>query len=52
MVGKADGTAHGGHLLEGHVFPTIELILFESPKYLQRRLDKETGLALIDLDAA
>ena len=52
VVGKADGTAHGGHLLEGHVFPTIELILLESPKYLQRRLDKETGLALIDLDAA
>ena len=52
VVGKADGTAHGGHLLEGHVFPTIELILVESPKYLQRRLDKETGLALIDLDAA
>ena len=52
VVGKADGTAHGGHLLEGHVFPTIELILFECPKYLQRRLDKETGLALIDLDAA
>ena len=52
VLGKADGTAYGGHLLEGHVFPTIELILVESPKYLQRRLDKETGLALIDLDAA
>jgi predicted DNA-binding protein with PD1-like motif len=52
VVGKADGTAHGGHLLEAHVFPTIELILVESPKYLQRRLDQETGLALIDLDAA
>ena len=52
VLGKADGVAYGGHLLEGHVFPTIELILVESPKYLQRRLDKETGLALIDLDAA
>ena len=52
VLGKADGTAYGGHLLEGHVFPTIELILIESPKYLQRRLDTETGLALIDLDAA
>ena len=52
VLGKADGTAYGGHLLEGHVFPTIELILVESPKYLQRRMDKETGLALIDLDAA
>src|SRR6266550_9165105 len=52
VVGKADGSAHGGHLIEGHVFPTVELILVESPKYLQRRLDKETGLALIDLEAA
>ena len=52
VVGKSDGTAHGGHLIAGHVFPTIELILVESPKYLQRRLDKETGLALIDLAAA
>ena len=51
VVAKADGTAHGGHLIEGHVFPTIELILVESPKYLHRRLDKETGLALIDLAA-
>ena len=51
VVGKSDGTAHGGHLIAGHVFPTIELILVESPKYLQRRLDKETGLALIDLAA-
>ena len=52
VVGKSDGTAYGGHLLEAHVFPTLELILIESPKYLQRRLDEETGLALIDLDAA
>jgi len=52
VVGKFDGTAHGGHLLQGHVFPTVELILVESPKYLHRRIDKETGLALIDLDAA
>lgn len=52
VVGKSDGTAHGGHLIEGHVFPTLELILLEAPKYLQRRIDDETGLALIDLDAA
>jgi predicted DNA-binding protein with PD1-like motif len=52
VVGKSDGTAYGGHLMEGHVFPTLELILVESPKYLTRRLDEETGLALIDLEAA
>ena len=49
VLGKSDGTAHGGHLLEGHVFPTLEMILVESPEYLTRRFDYETGLALIDL---
>jgi predicted DNA-binding protein with PD1-like motif len=52
VVGKSDGTAHGGHLIEAHVFPTLELILVESPKYVKRRMDKETGFAPIDLDAA
>jgi predicted DNA-binding protein with PD1-like motif len=51
VVGKSDGTAHGGHLMDGRVFPTLELILMESPKYLRRRFDAETGLALIDLSA-
>lgn len=47
VVGKKDGTAHGGHLLEGHVRPTLEVIVTESPAHLQRRHDPETGLALI-----
>jgi uncharacterized protein len=49
VVGKADATAHGGHLVEGIVRPTIELILIESPVHLKRRLDTATGLALLDL---
>jgi hypothetical protein len=49
VVGKADGTAHGGHLLEAHVRPTLEVIVTESPAHLQRRSDPETGLALIRL---
>ena len=52
VVGKSDGTAHGGHLLQGHVFPTLELMLIESPRYLRRRIDTDSGLALIDLEAA
>jgi len=48
VVGKADGSAHGGHLLEAKVWPTLEVILTESPRHLQRRFDAETGLALID----
>jgi predicted DNA-binding protein with PD1-like motif len=48
VVGKADGTAHGGHLLEGHVRPTLELILVETPRHLRRTFDPRTGLALLD----
>jgi predicted DNA-binding protein with PD1-like motif len=41
---------HGGHLLSGHVRPTLEVILTESPDHLRKRLDPEAGVALIDLD--
>jgi predicted DNA-binding protein with PD1-like motif len=49
VIGKSDGTAHGGHLIEAHVRPTLELILSESPRHLRRRFDPETGLALISV---
>jgi uncharacterized protein len=48
VIGKADATAHGGHLIEGHVRPTLEIVMTETPGYLRRRLDAESGLALID----
>ena len=48
VVGKFDGSAHGGHIIEARVWPTLELILSESPKHLCRKYDPETGLALID----
>ena len=50
VVGKRDGRAYGGHLLEAHVWPTLEVVLTESPAHLWRRVDAETGLALIALD--
>ena len=49
VVGKRDGTAHGGHLLEAKVRPTCEVILTESPKHLQKQVDREAGIALIKL---
>ncbi len=52
VVGKADGTAHGGHLLEGHVYPTLEAILIETAEQLRRRFDPRIGLALLDPDAS
>lgn len=48
VVGKSDGTAHGGHLVEGHVRPTLEIVLTELPRHLQRRFDPLSKLALID----
>jgi predicted DNA-binding protein with PD1-like motif len=50
VLGKSDGSTVGGHLLEGHVRPTLEVILLEPPAHLRKRKDLETGLALIDLD--
>lgn len=47
VVGRADGTTRGGHLIEAHVRPTLELIVTESPEYLKRERDPETGLPLI-----
>ena len=50
VVGKADGTAHGGHILEAHIWPTLEVIVVESSRHLRRATDQETGLALLHLD--
>ncbi len=49
VVGKKDGSAHGGHLLKATVHPTLEIILTESPAYLQREIDKESGIPLIKI---
>ena len=51
VVGKSDGTAHGGHLLKASVWPTLEVVLVESPRHLLRKTDEDTGLALLDLAA-
>jgi uncharacterized protein len=50
VLGKADGSVVGGHLLEGHVRPTLEVILIQPPSYLRKRRDRATGLALIAVD--
>jgi uncharacterized protein len=49
VLGGPDASARVGHLLEGHVWPTLELILEESPRDLRKRHDPDVGLALIDL---
>ena len=50
VVGKRDGSAHGGHLLEARVRPTLEVMLVESPARLARVYDPDSGLALIEID--
>jgi predicted DNA-binding protein with PD1-like motif len=49
VVGRSDGTTLGGHLVEAHVWPTLEVTLVESPAHLRKQSDGETGLALIRL---
>ena len=52
VLGRRDGSVVGGHLLSAQVWPTLEVILAEVAPALAKRVDPETGLALIDLDAS
>jgi predicted DNA-binding protein with PD1-like motif len=47
VVGRSDGSTRGGHLVEAHVRPTLEVIVTESPAHLRKQIDAESGLALI-----
>jgi len=49
VVGRFNGSTLGGHLLEAHVRPTLEIVLVESPPHLRRTFDPASGLALLDL---
>ena len=49
VVGKRDGTAHGGHLLQAHVRPTCEVVLTDSPAHLKKEFDPAAGIMLIKL---
>jgi predicted DNA-binding protein with PD1-like motif len=50
VLGRRDGSALAGHLIDGNVRPTLEVILTENPAHLRKRYDPASGLALIDLD--
>ena len=49
VVGTADGSARGGHLIKGHGRPTMEVILSEEAQSLVRKFDPASGLALIQV---
>jgi uncharacterized protein len=50
VLGLADGTTRGGHLLEGRVFPTLEVVVTETPALLRKVMNPDIGIALIDLN--
>jgi predicted DNA-binding protein with PD1-like motif len=52
VLGRRDGHALAGHLMEAHVRPTLEVIVTDSPVHLRKRHDPESGLALIDPSAS
>jgi uncharacterized protein len=52
VLGLSDGTTRGGHLLEGKVRPTLEVVLTDTPAKLRRKRKADIGIALIDLEAA
>lgn len=47
VLGRRDGSALAGHLEMGLVRPTLEIVLTESPAVMRKRLDADSGLALI-----
>ena len=47
VVARHDCSTCGGHLLEAHVRPTLEVILSESPVHLQRQYDHSVGMSTL-----
>ena len=47
VLGRRDGSALAGHLQEGYVRPTLEIVLTESPGALKKQVDAESGVPLI-----
>jgi hypothetical protein len=50
VLGLCDGQVRGGHLLEGEVWPTLEVLIRDTAAHLRKTYRPELGLALIDLD--
>ena len=48
-LGLPDGATRGGHLLEGRVWPTLEVIVRDSPVAPAKVYRPDLGLALINV---
>jgi predicted DNA-binding protein with PD1-like motif len=51
VLGLSDGTTRGGHLLQGTVRPTLEVVVTDTPAKLRRKKKADIGIALIDVEA-
>ena len=51
VVGRRDGTASGGHVIEAIVSPTLEVFVTVDPVPLQKKYDPSSHLTLIDADS-
>ena len=47
VLGHRDGSTTGGHVQRMVVWPTLEVVVTETPPHLHKRVDEETGLALM-----
>ena len=47
-LGTEDGLVHGGHLLEGIVNPTLQLMVTVYPVPLYKKMDEGSGILIID----
>lgn len=47
VLGCRDGSTRGGHLIEGIVNPTLELVIRELPEHMHRRHDPKSGLVVL-----
>ena len=47
VLGRRDYSTLGGHLFDADVWPVLDLVVTESPAYLQKRHDPDSGLALL-----
>lgn len=48
VVAFSDGTTKGGHLIEGYVWPTLEVFITVEPNTMFKTFDEKTGLILIN----
>ena len=49
VAGRSNGFTVGGHIMEAYGRPTLEVMLSGSPSHLQRKVDQNSGLALISI---